>query len=30
VGIITVFVLLALQYGWTDSSRLLGGVPWAK
>lgn len=30
VGLITVFVLLALQYGWTDSFRLLGGVPWAK
>jgi len=30
VGVITVFVLLALQYGWTDSNRLLSGVPWAK
>ena len=30
VVIITVFVLLAMQYGWTDSFRLLGGVPWAK
>lgn len=30
VGIITVFVLLALQYGWTDSYRVLSGVPWAK
>lgn len=30
VGIITVFVLLALQYGWTDSNRLLSGVPWAR
>lgn len=30
VGIFTVFVLLALQYGWTDSFRLSGGVPWAK
>lgn len=29
-GIITVFVLLALQYGWTDSFRLSNGVPWAK
>jgi caa(3)-type oxidase subunit IV len=26
----TVFVLLALQYGWTDSFRLLEGAPWAK
>ena len=30
VLIFTVFVLLALQYGWTDSFRLAGGVPWAK
>ncbi len=30
VVIITVFVLLALQYGWTDSFRLVDGVPWAK
>jgi len=30
VGIITTFVLLALQYGWTDSFRLLSGAPWAK
>ena len=30
VVIFTVFVLLALQYGWTDSFRLSGGVPWAK
>ncbi|HLZ41574.1 MAG TPA: cytochrome C oxidase subunit IV family protein [Candidatus Sulfotelmatobacter sp.] len=28
--IFTVFVLLAMQYGWTDSFRLSGGVPWAK
>jgi len=28
--IFTVFVLLALQYGWTDSFRLTDGVPWAK
>jgi heme/copper-type cytochrome/quinol oxidase subunit 4 len=27
---LTVFVLLALQYGWTDAFRLSGGVPWAK
>ena len=30
VVIFTVFVLLAMQYGWTDSFRLSGGVPWAK
>jgi caa(3)-type oxidase subunit IV len=30
VGIFTVFVLLAMQYGWTDSFRLSGGVPWTK
>ncbi|MGA2373931.1 MAG: cytochrome C oxidase subunit IV family protein [Candidatus Sulfotelmatobacter sp.] len=30
VGIFTVFVLVALQYGWTDSFRLTSGVPWAK
>jgi len=30
VGIITTFVLLALQYGWTDSYSLLSGAPWAK
>jgi heme/copper-type cytochrome/quinol oxidase subunit 4 len=29
-GIITVFVLLAMQYSWTDSFRILDGVPWAK
>jgi cytochrome c oxidase subunit IV len=29
-GIITVFVLLALQYSWTDSFRLVNGAPWAK
>ena len=29
-GIFTVFVLLAMQYGWTDSFRLSGGVPWAR
>jgi heme/copper-type cytochrome/quinol oxidase subunit 4 len=27
--IFTVFVLLAMQYGWTDSFRLSNGVPWA-
>jgi caa(3)-type oxidase subunit IV len=30
VAIFTVFVLLAMQYGWTDSFRISGGVPWAK
>ena len=30
VVIFTVFVLLAMQYGWTDSFRLSNGVPWAK
>jgi heme/copper-type cytochrome/quinol oxidase subunit 4 len=29
-GIFIVFVLLAMQYGWTDSFRLTEGVPWAK
>jgi heme/copper-type cytochrome/quinol oxidase subunit 4 len=29
-GIFIVFVLLAMQYGWTDSFRLTDGVPWAK
>jgi cytochrome c oxidase subunit IV len=29
-GIITVFVLLAMQYGWTDSFRISNGAPWAK
>ena len=26
----TVAVVLGMQYGWTDSFRLLRGVPWAK
>ena len=30
VVIFTVFVLLAMQYGWTDSFRLTNGVPWAR
>ena len=30
VAISTIFVLLAMQYGWTDSFRLAHGVPWAK
>ncbi len=29
-AIFTVFVLLAMQYGWTDSFRVTSGVPWAK
>ncbi len=29
-AIFTGFVLLAMQYGWSDSFRLLDGVPWAK
>jgi cytochrome c oxidase subunit IV len=30
VVVSTVFVLLAMQYGWTDSFRLSGGAPWAR
>jgi heme/copper-type cytochrome/quinol oxidase subunit 4 len=30
VVIFNIFVLLAMQYGWTDSFRLSSGVPWAK
>ena len=30
VLIFTVAVILGMQYGWTDSYRLLDGVPWAK
>ncbi len=30
VVIFIVSVLLGMQYGWTDSFRLLGGAPWAK
>jgi cytochrome c oxidase subunit IV len=30
VVIFTVFVLLAMQYGWTDSFRLSNGAPWAR
>ena len=26
----TVAVILGMQYGWTDSFRLVNGVPWAK
>jgi caa(3)-type oxidase subunit IV len=29
VLIFTVAVILGMQYGWTDSFRLLDGVPWA-
>ena len=30
VLIFTVAVILGMQYGWTDSFRLVNGVPWAK
>ena len=30
VVIFTVFVLLAMQYGWIDSFRISAGAPWAK
>jgi heme/copper-type cytochrome/quinol oxidase subunit 4 len=30
VVIFTVCVILGMQYGWTDSYRLLDGVKWAK
>ena len=30
VVIFTVAVILGMQYGWTDSFRLIDGVPWAK
>jgi heme/copper-type cytochrome/quinol oxidase subunit 4 len=30
VLIFTVSVILGMQYGWTDSFRLVEGVPWAK
>ncbi len=30
VVIFTVSVVLGMQYGWTDSFRLLDGAPWAK
>jgi heme/copper-type cytochrome/quinol oxidase subunit 4 len=30
VLIFTVGVILGMQYGWTDSFRLINGVPWAK
>jgi caa(3)-type oxidase subunit IV len=30
VVIFTVAVILGMQYGWTDSYRLINGVPWSK
>jgi heme/copper-type cytochrome/quinol oxidase subunit 4 len=30
VLIFTVAVILGMQYGWTDSFRLIDGVPWSK
>jgi len=30
VLIFTVAVIFGMQYGWTDSFRLVNGVPWAK
>jgi heme/copper-type cytochrome/quinol oxidase subunit 4 len=30
VVMFTVFVLSAMQYGWTDSFRLSNGAPWAR
>lgn len=30
VLIFTVGVILGMQYGWTDSFRLIDGVPWAR
>jgi caa(3)-type oxidase subunit IV len=30
VAIFNVFVILAMQFGWTDSFRILDGVPWSK
>jgi heme/copper-type cytochrome/quinol oxidase subunit 4 len=30
VLIFTVSVILGMQYGWTDSFRILDGAPWAK
>jgi len=29
-GIFTVFVLLAMQYGWTDAFRIASGAPWTR
>jgi len=30
VVIFAVFALLAMQYGWTDSFRIIHGAPWAR
>ncbi len=30
VAIFTIFVLLTLQYGWTDSFRMVSGAPFSK
>jgi len=30
VLVFTIFVLLTMQYGWTDSSRMGTGTPWAR
>jgi caa(3)-type oxidase subunit IV len=30
IAVFTLFVILAMQYGWPDSFRSLNGVPWAK
>jgi caa(3)-type oxidase subunit IV len=30
VLVFTIFVLLAMQYGWTDSTRMVVGAPFAK
>jgi heme/copper-type cytochrome/quinol oxidase subunit 4 len=30
VVVFTVAVILGMQYGWTDSFRILDGAPWAK
>ncbi len=30
VLIFTIFVLVAMQYGWTDSSRMVTGAPFSK
>ncbi|MFZ0317704.1 MAG: cytochrome C oxidase subunit IV family protein [Candidatus Sulfotelmatobacter sp.] len=30
VVIFTVAVILGMQYGWTDSFRVINGAPWAK
>lgn len=30
VLIFTIAILFGMQYGWTDSYRIINGVPWAK